>query len=72
MGRYTVQTDGFLADNLDATNLDDAIAEAFDGEGLGAIVDLASLEDKFARYVADGGWCRIKEDGVVIVSIGDR
>jgi hypothetical protein len=72
MTKYTVQTDGFLADELEAQTLDAAIAEAFDGEGLGRIVDEGSLYAKFEKYVADGGWCRIECDGEEVLSIGER
>lgn len=71
MKTYTIQTDAFLADDIEAESLDEAIREGFEGESLG-ITDLASLEKKFARYVKDGGWCRIEEDGEEVVSIGDK
>ena len=67
---YTVQTDAFSYD-CEAVNLDEAIAEAFDGEGLGKITDRASLEEKFAKYVDDGGWCWIECDGDRVLEIGD-
>lgn len=71
MTTYTVRTDGFLCDDFEADNINEAIAEAFAGEGLGKIVDEASLYAKFEKYVADGGWCWIEEDGVRVVEIGD-
>lgn len=65
---YVVETDGFGWEDV-AENLDQAIEIAFDGEGLGKITDRKSLEAKFAKYVADGGWCWIEEDGVRVVEI---
>ena len=71
MSKYVVHTDGFTADDIEAACLNDAIAEAFEGEGLGKIVDEASLHRLFQRYVNDGGFCRIDEDGVEVVTIGE-
>lgn len=68
---YSVQTDGFSTDDFQAASIDAAIKEAFTGEGLGRIVDEASLEKKFAKYVADGGWCRIECNGETVVEIVD-
>jgi hypothetical protein len=67
---YVIKTDGFEYE-CDAKSLDAAIAEAFNGEGLGKIVDVASLEKKFAKYVDEGGWCLIEEDGKRVVEIGE-
>lgn len=72
MSIFTVQTDAFCTDEFEAENLDAAIAESFEGEGLGKITDLASLHRKFARYIADGGWCRIEQDGETVVEIGNE
>ncbi len=69
MALYQVATDGFDVE-IEAENLNDAIADAFDGEGLGKITDEASLRQKFQRYVADGGWCWIEKDGVRVLEIG--
>ena len=70
MTSYTITTDGFQYE-CESESLDAAIAEAFDGEGLGKIVDESSLEKKFAKYVDEGGWCRIEADGEPVVEIGD-
>ena len=70
MTSYTITTDGFQHE-CEAASLDAAIAEAFCGEGLGKIVDEASLKNKFAKYVDDGGWCLIEADGEPVVEIGD-
>ena len=70
MPTYVIKTDGFEYE-CKAESLDAAIAEAFDGEGLGKIVDEASLEKKFAKYVDEGGWCWIEEDGERVLEIGD-
>jgi hypothetical protein len=72
LAKYSVQTDGFLCDDFWAANLDEAIEYAFTGEGLGKIVDEASLHAKFAKYVADGGWCVIERDGEEILKIGSN
>jgi len=69
LNSYTVTTDAFQAE-VEAENLNDAIEEAFDGEGLGKITDLGSLMAKFQKYVADGGWCWIEENGNRVVEIG--
>jgi len=66
---YVIRTDGFLWEDT-AETLDEAITNAFDGEGLGKIIDRASLEAKFAKYISDGGWCWIEEDGVRVLEIG--
>ncbi len=66
---YVVKTDGFEVE-IDATSIDEAIEEAFEGEGLGKITDQPSLEQKFAKYVADGGWCWIEENGERVLTIG--
>lgn len=66
---YDIRTDAFLCTDIVATDLDDAIEQAFTGEGLG-ITDIASLERKFAKYVDDGGWCWIDCDGKRVVEIG--
>ena len=68
--KYVVTTDGFQTDEFQAASLDAAIEYAFDGEGLGKIVDLESLERKFEKYVRDGGWCWIERDGERVVEIG--
>ncbi len=70
MKTYTVRTDSFLMDDFQADNLDAAIEEAFEGE-IAGIKDTESLERKFARYVADGGWCWIDEDGERVFEIGE-
>ena len=70
MAMYSVQTDGFLCDDIEADTLDEAIEYAFSGEGLGKITDLASLEEKFPKYVDDGGYCRIECDGEEVLVIG--
>jgi len=62
---YVIRTDGFLWENT-AETLDEAITNAFDGK----IIDRASLEAKFAKYISDGGWCWIEEDGVRVLEIG--
>ena len=69
MNSYTVTTDGFQYET-EADTLDAAIAEAFEGEGLCKIVDRDSLDQKFAKYVADGGWCWIEENGIRVIEIG--
>lgn len=66
---YVVSTDGFSSDRFVADDLDEAIGEAFSGEGLG-IKNLPSLESKFPKYVEDGAWCWIEEDGERVVEIG--
>ena len=71
MAKYTVRTDGFLCDDFECDSLDEAIAYAFDGEGLGKITDEESLRRKFQKYVADGGWCWVEEDGECVIEIGD-
>lgn len=68
--KFTVKTDSFMLDDFEAASLDAAIAEAFNGEGLGKITGLESLERKFAKYVADGGWCWIEQDDIRVVEIG--
>lgn len=65
---YEIATDSFGYE-CEAATLDDAIAEAFDGE-IAGIVDEATLREKFARYVKDGGWCWIEADGERVVEIG--
>jgi len=70
MAIFTVKTDGFMFDDFEADDLDDAIAQAFDGQGLGKITDENSLQKKFARYVRDGGWCWIECDGQRVLEIG--
>jgi hypothetical protein len=67
---YSVQTDGFSTDEFQAASLDAAIEEAFTGEGLGRITDVDSLERKFAKYVEDGGWCKIECNGQTVIEIG--
>ena len=68
---YSVQTDSFLYDDFEAESLDAAIAEAFCGE-IAGIVDEDTLRRKFARYVADGGWCAIECDDEEVLVIGER
>jgi hypothetical protein len=58
-----------MADEIIADDLDDAIREAFYGEIKG-VTGRDSLERKFEKYVADGGWCWIEEDGVRVLEIG--
>lgn len=70
MSVYTVQTDGFLCDEIEAENINEAIEYAFSGEGLGKIVDVHSLQRKFAKYVLDGGYCKIECDGEEVLVIG--
>ena len=70
MATYTVKTDAFMHDDFEADSLDEAIEEAFAGEGLG-IRDYATLLRKFPRYVADGGWCWIECDDEMVVEIGE-
>ena len=69
---FQVQTDAFCTEEFEATDLDAAITEAFDGEGLGKIVDEDSLRRKFAKYARDGGWVRIEKDGEEVLAIGER
>jgi hypothetical protein len=66
MTLYTVRTDDFLLDNFEAESLDDAIDQAFDYAD-----SEESLRRKFAKYVADGGWCWIEADGGRVLEIGD-
>ena len=70
MTTYTVHTDAFLYDDFEADSLDDAIEIAFDGE-IAGIVDVASLEKKFRRYVSDGGWCYVECGGERVIEIGN-
>ena len=70
MNIYSVQTDGFFCDEIQAENINEAIEYAFDGEGLGKITDIDSLERKFAKYVDDGGYCKIECDGEEVLVIG--
>lgn len=50
---YSVTTDAFQMDDFEAGSLDEAIAEAFEGEIRG-VKDEESLLRKFQRYVSDG------------------
>ena len=70
MATYSVQTDAFSYDDFEAESLDSAIAEAFDGE-IAGLVDEDSLYAKFQRYVSDGGYVRIEENDVLVVSLGE-
>ena len=71
MNSYTVTTDGFQYET-DAESVDEAIAEAFSGEGLGPIVDEESLSRLFGPLTQDGGWCWIEEDDVRVVELACR
>jgi hypothetical protein len=68
MKSYVIQTDSFCYET-EASSLNEAVAEAFAGE-IAGVRDVVSLERKFARYVADGGWCRVDEDGERVLEIG--
>jgi hypothetical protein len=69
MMTYEIATDSFGYE-CEAESIDAAIEEAFFGEIQG-IVSLETLEEKFARYVSDGGWCWIEANGDRVVEIGD-
>ena len=69
MASYTIKTDGFQYET-DAETIDEAIAEAFSGEGLGEIIDEESLFRLFGPLTQQGGWCWIEEDDVRILEIG--
>jgi hypothetical protein len=68
MKTYHIRTDAFST-KVEATNLNAAIKEAFDGEIKG-VTHLRSLKAKFKPYAADGGWCFIEVDGERVVEIG--
>lgn len=67
---FVVGTDGFVCDDIEADDIDDAIRQAFDGEGM-AIKDEQSLRKQFAKYIDDGGWCWIERNGERVLEIGD-
>lgn len=66
---YVIETDAFGYET-DAESLDEAIEEAFAGEIKG-ITNVESLERIFAKYVTDGGWCFVEENGERVVEIGE-
>jgi hypothetical protein len=67
MKHYTITTDA-MQDEIDATGIDAAVRDFFDGDF--GIVDLKTLKEKFPKYVADGAFVRIEEDGEEILSMG--
>ena len=68
MKTYYISTDAGSGE-VEAKNLNAAIADYFDGEIKG-VTNLRSLKSKFAKYAADGGWCFIEVDGERVVEIG--
>ena len=66
MKTFTIRTDAFQA-KIEAKNLNAAINDAFDGEG---VTNLRSLKTKFKKYAEDGGWCFIEVNGERVVEIG--
>lgn len=69
MAKYTVRTDAFLCDNIEADSLDEAIEIAFRGQHP-TVADLDGLELAIGDTVEDGGWCWIERDGERLVEIG--
>ena len=68
MSTYYITTDAGSGE-VEAKNLNAAIADYFDGEIKG-VTDLRTLKAKFKKYVEDGGWCFIEVDGERVVEIG--
>jgi len=66
---YTVRTDSFCYDDFAAETLDAAVTEAFAGE-IAGVTSVATLERKFEKYLDDGGWCWVEEDGRRVLEIG--
>jgi hypothetical protein len=67
--QYTIRTDAFLADGIDAANVDAAIRQTFaDEPGAASVVDVRSLAAWIER-IADGAWCWIEEDDTRIVDL---
>lgn len=69
MANYTIKTDDFECDDIEAENIDDAIDQC----DFGATVnDADALRRLFERkYVADGGWCWIEQDGEKVFEVGE-
>lgn len=57
MKTYYIRTDAGSGE-VEAKNLNAAIADYFDGEIKG-VTNLRTLKAKFKKYVEDGGWCFI-------------
>ncbi len=68
MKTYYIRTDAGSGE-VEAKNLNAAIADYFDGEIKG-VTNLRTLKAKFKKYVEDGGWCVIEVDGERVVAIG--
>ena len=64
MKTYHISTDSF-AQEIEAKNLNEAIKEAFKG-----VTHLRSLKAKLKKYLADGAWCFIDENGERVVELG--
>lgn len=58
--RFYISTDGFSVE-VEAGSVNDAIEEAFDGEGLGRIDSLSALEARFKK-IGDGATAMVRNE----------
>ena len=70
MPKYTIRTDDFFCEDIEADSLSDAIEQCDFGSN--KIADAFSLREHFERkLVPDGGWCWIERDGERVLEIGE-
>ena len=71
MKTYYFQTDAG-AGEVEAKNLNAAIAEYFEAETPKGVKNLRELKARMKKYVADGAWCFIDENDERVVEIGSN